>query len=76
MSKLTRVELVDDLTGMPADETVRFGLDGKQFEIDLSADNAAQLRRELALYAQNGRRAGAKQRVRFTQSSQRSEPLT
>ncbi|MEV6931083.1 Lsr2 family protein [Dactylosporangium sp. NPDC051485] len=41
-------ELIDDLDGGLADETLSFGLDGVQFTIDLSAKNAADLRDVLA----------------------------
>lgn len=36
--------LVDDLDGADADQTVKFKLDGVQYEIDLSKRNAAKLR--------------------------------
>ncbi|GAB3862002.1 histone-like nucleoid-structuring protein Lsr2 [Dactylosporangium cerinum] len=36
--------LDDDLDGGPADETVRFALDGTHYEIDLNTINAAKLR--------------------------------
>lgn len=38
------VELYDDLDGSPAAETVRFGLDGTAYEVELSAGNARALR--------------------------------
>ena len=41
-------ELIDDLDGELADESVSFGLDGVQYTIDLSAKNAAELRDALA----------------------------
>lgn len=53
-------ELVDDLDGSVAAETVRFGLDGVQYEIDLSADNASQMRDWLASYTSHGRRVSAR----------------
>jgi len=40
MAQKVTVELEDDLDGSPADETVRFGLDGTEYEIDLSEKNA------------------------------------
>jgi hypothetical protein len=58
MAKRTTVLLEDDLTGGPADETVRFALDGKGFEIDLSAGNANRLRQSLATYISAGRKIG------------------
>jgi hypothetical protein len=51
------VRLVDDLTGDDAAETVTFALDGARYEIDLTADNAAQLRDTLAVYIASARRA-------------------
>ncbi|TAM90764.1 MAG: Lsr2 family protein [Jatrophihabitans sp.] len=52
------VQLEDDLNGGPADETVSFALDGANYEIDLSAKNAAKLRDALAAYVAGARRAG------------------
>jgi hypothetical protein len=49
--------LVDDLDGTPAAETVRFGLDGTSYEIDLSKKNAAAFRKALARYTAAGRRS-------------------
>lgn len=58
----TRIEtvLTDDLDGGDADETVRFGLDGHEYEIDLSGPNAARLRSDLAPYVANGRSTTAR----------------
>jgi hypothetical protein len=49
------VQLVDDVDGGPAAETVDFGLDGVHYTIDLSKDNAAQLRSVLAPYLRRAR---------------------
>lgn len=43
-----KVVLIDDVDGSVADETVRLSVDGTDFEVDLSADNAAALRASLA----------------------------
>ena len=40
MAQKITVTLEDDLDGGPADQTVRFGLDGAEYEIDLSTSNA------------------------------------
>jgi Lsr2 len=56
-TKIT-VLLEDDLDGGPADETVRFGLDGVDYEIDLSKQHARAFRRELASFLIHARRAG------------------
>lgn len=51
------VQLIDDLDGDQAQETVTFSLDGTRYEIDLSADNAARLRDSLSVFIANARRA-------------------
>src|SRR6266852_4075094 len=54
---------VDDLDGSDAEGTVRFGLDGTEYEIDLNAGHARQLRDTLAAYIRAGRRvAGGSRR--------------
>jgi hypothetical protein len=42
--------------------TVRFGLDGTEYEIDLNAKHAMELRNALARYVGAGRRAGVSTR--------------
>lgn len=64
MAQKVQIVLVDDLDGGPADEQVRFGLDGTGYEIDLSAENAARLRDLLAPYVAHGRRAAPAPRSR------------
>jgi len=49
---------IDDLDGSAAEGTVRFGLDGTDYEIDLSAEHAKELRDALARYVGAARRAG------------------
>lgn len=56
MAQRRIVELVDDLDGGAAEETVSFGLDGSLYELDLSAANAETLRKALAPYVAAGRR--------------------
>lgn len=56
MASKTIVELVDDITGEPAAESVRFGLDGIDYTIDLSEDNAAELRSRLEAFVENAQR--------------------
>lgn len=59
VARRTVVELVDDIDGGPASETLLFGLDGDAFEIDVSQENAHRLRDALAPYIGAARRAGA-----------------
>ena len=56
MAQKIQVVLVDDLDGGEADATVRFGLDGVEYEIDLSAEHAEALRGALAPFVGAARR--------------------
>ncbi|MFK4227315.1 Lsr2 family protein [Streptomyces sp. NPDC019890] len=60
MAQKVQVLLVDDLVGGEADETVTFALDGKTYEIDLTAANADKLRQSLAEFVKAGRRTGGR----------------
>lgn len=64
MAQRVNVILVDDLDGNDADETVTFGLDGVEYDIDLSAEHAAELRGALEVYIESARRAGGRRRPR------------
>jgi hypothetical protein len=55
MAQSTITYLSDDLDGSDADETVRFALDGKNYQIDLNKKNASALRRALKPYVDAGR---------------------
>jgi hypothetical protein len=58
MAQTIVVQLIDDIDGGEADETVSFALDGKAYEIELNKKNAANLRKTLAPYIEKGRTAG------------------
>jgi hypothetical protein len=62
MAQKVIVELVDDLDGTASDDisTVTFALDGASYEIDLTADNADQLRDTLADFVTAARRTGGR----------------
>jgi hypothetical protein len=49
---------IDDLDGTDAEGTVRFGLDGTEYEIGLNAEHAQAQRDALARYVHAARRAG------------------
>jgi hypothetical protein len=51
-----RTIIIDDLDASPDATTHRFSLDGIFYEIDLSGDNLAALRRDLSRYMTAGRR--------------------
>ncbi len=65
MAKKIHVHLIDDLDASEARETLRFELDGKSYEIDLSGSNAQKFRAEIGPYigqarqvVSRGRRGG------------------
>jgi hypothetical protein len=55
MAKTVIVKLIDDIDGGDADETVRFSLDEKSFEIDLNSANAIRLRSALKPFTDKAR---------------------
>ena len=58
MAQKVQTLFIDDLDGSEADGTVRFGLDGTEYEIDLNAKHAQELRDALARYVSAARRVG------------------
>ena len=58
MAQKIQTLFIDDLDGSAAEGTVRFGLDGTEYEIDLNAKNGKELRDALARYVGAARRAG------------------
>ena len=62
MAQKIQTLLIDDLDGSAAEGTVRFALDGTEYEIDLNARHAKELRKALARYLDSARRAGGSAR--------------
>ncbi|MCU1573884.1 MAG: hypothetical protein JWO93_1966 [Micrococcaceae bacterium] len=60
MAQKVKIILVDDVDGGTADETVRFGLDGTSYEIDLSGGNAENLRSALQPYVAKARKVSGR----------------
>ena len=58
MAQKVQTLFVDDIDGSDADGTVRFGLDGTDYEIDLNSEHAQALRDALARYISAARRVG------------------
>ena len=55
MAQKVHIVLIDDIDQSDAEETVTFGLDGKEFAIDLNTKNARSLRDALAPYVAHAR---------------------
>ena len=58
MAKRVIHELIDDIDGQPADETVQFAVDGVRYEIDLSTRNAIKMREALAPFVAAATKVG------------------
>ena len=72
MAQKVQTLLVDDLDGGEAEATVRFGLDGTDYEIDLNAKHAEALRKALAPYVNGARRASGGSQRRPGRSNRRA----
>ncbi|GAB1512534.1 histone-like nucleoid-structuring protein Lsr2 [Actinophytocola sp. KF-1] len=75
MAQQVLVRLVDDLDGTSSDDvsTVSFGLDGVEFEIDLTGSNAENLRKVLEQYVAKARRTGGRKRRGVSSSGSGSQ---
>lgn len=73
MAQQKRVDLIDDLDGSTAEETISFGLDGASYEIDLSQTNAAELRENMTEFLEHARRLG-RDKTATKGTRQRSTP--
>jgi hypothetical protein len=60
MAQKTIVQLIDDLDGGEANESVSFGLDGVEYTIDLSEENAKKLREGLTSFVEKAQRVGGR----------------
>jgi len=69
MASKVIVALEDDLDGGPAEETLRFGIGGTEYEIDLNKKNARAFRKQLAPFIEHSRRADRGQRRRSARTA-------
>jgi hypothetical protein len=58
VARKVQVHLLDDIDGGKADETLKFALDGTNYEIDLSTRHAEKLRKSVDKFVQAARRVG------------------
>jgi Lsr2 len=56
MAQKVQTLFIDDLDGSEAEGSVQFGLDGTDYEIDLNAEHAGELRAALGRYVSAARR--------------------
>ena len=62
MAQKIQTLFIDDIDGSEAEGTVRFALDGAEYEIDLNAKHADALRKALAKYIDAARRSSGSAR--------------
>jgi len=77
MAQKMTMTLVDDLDGEPIEdgqgETVRFSVDGRNYEIDLSRDNAKSFHKAIEPYLSAARQSSARRTPRTSPTS-RNDP--
>lgn len=76
MARRTKVELLDDLDGSEAQETIAFSFDGKSWEIDLNAEHAEEFRAAMGPWTTAARRAVSGRRSTSRPRSPRSGDQT
>ena len=69
------VGMMDETDGSQADEIVHFGLDGAEFELNLSKAHAEELRRVLEPYIKAGRKTGSMRNGRAATNKHQAEPV-
>ncbi len=74
MAQRTRIELIDDLDGSEAEESIEFCLDGVQYSIDLSDENAEKLREALSEFIDAGTRLGGRRKRKPATSGRAGTP--
>lgn len=62
MAQKIQTLFIDDIDGGEAAGTVRFGLDGTEYEIDLNAVHTEELRKVLENYTAHARKVGGSAR--------------
>jgi hypothetical protein len=68
VARKVEVHLLDDIDGGKADETLSFGLEGTNYEVDLSSKNAKAFRTALERYVEAARRVGRGQMLPSTRT--------
>lgn len=66
MARKTVVELVDDVSGEKATQSISFSVDGVSYEIDLTDANASRLRSDFEAWEKVARRTGGRRRSSTT----------
>jgi hypothetical protein len=71
MAQQIQTLVIDDLDGGPAEGTVRFAVDGTDYEIDLSSKHSDELHTTLRKYVEHARKVGGTARRSGTRSGRK-----
>ena len=75
MAQKIQTLFIDDIDGGEADGTVRFGLDGTDYEIDLNAKHTQDLHNALANYVAHARKVGGTTRRGAARGNRRASTV-
>jgi Lsr2 len=75
MAQKIQTLFIDDIDGGEAEGTVRFALDGTEYEIDLNARHNEELRSALGKYVTHARKVGGTVRRSTARVSRRSTTM-
>ena len=75
MAQKIQTLFIDDIDGGEADGTVRFALDGTEYEIDLNARHNEELRSALGKYVTHARKIGGTARRSTARTGRRSSTV-
>jgi hypothetical protein len=69
MAQRVQVVLIDDVDNGPAAETIKFAVDGVQYEIDLSSAHATEMRAAMAPWVAAARKVSSRSSGKARSSS-------
>jgi hypothetical protein len=75
MAQKIQTLFIDDIDGGEAEGTVRFALDGSEYEIDLSAKHSDELRDSLKNYIAHARKVGGSGRRGAARASRKPSTI-
>jgi hypothetical protein len=75
MAQKIETLFIDDIDGGTAEGTVRFGLDGSEYEIDLSSKHSEELHAALGTYVAHARKLGGTPRRSTARGGRKPSPI-
>jgi hypothetical protein len=75
MAQQIQTLFIDDIDGGVADGTVRFSLDGTEYEIDLNASHTDELRSAMRTYIEHARKVGSSRRPAAGRGARRASSV-